>query len=109
MPFQVAYRTEDLWEGEMVGLVINREKILLARVNGQLFAYQDKCSHLSVELSKGVLQGTVLTCSAHHWHYDILTGKGINPENICLPRFPVKEEGGTISIDLAPHPKESIL
>jgi toluene monooxygenase system ferredoxin subunit len=41
----------------------------------------------------------VLTCSAHEWQYDARTGRGLNPANVTLPRYPVEVRNAEIWID----------
>jgi toluene monooxygenase system ferredoxin subunit len=90
------------WPGEMKGLQVDGVKVLLVNVDGSLVAYEDRCAHQGVELSRGKLehaQGT-LTCSAHAWQYDIRTGTSLNPKGAELRRLPVKIEGGAIWVDV---------
>jgi nitrite reductase/ring-hydroxylating ferredoxin subunit len=48
------------------------------------------------------LTGNVLTCRAHHYSYDAVTGQGINPAGLQLRVLPVRIENGVVSVD--PHP-----
>lgn len=90
----------ELWKGEMMGAVVDGRKVLLVRTDDEILAYEDRCAHLGVALSEGRLDGTVLTCSAHHWQYDITTGRGVNPAHTCLTRFATVLEQGTIFVDI---------
>ena len=49
---------------------------------------------------RALLAGTRLMCRAHYWEYDVVTGQGINPESVCLRRFPVRVEDGRILVDV---------
>ena len=102
MAFKKAVALSDLWDGEFVGLVIEGTRVLLMHVDGQIFAYEDKCAHLGVALSTGRLEGTVLTCRAHGWEYDVSSGVGLNPASVCLKRFPVKIHAGDVLVDVDP-------
>ena len=51
--------------------------------------------------AEGALDGNVITCAAHHYQYDALTGCGINPRVVCLVRFPVRIESGSVLVDPA--------
>jgi toluene monooxygenase system ferredoxin subunit len=93
-------REEDLWNGEMVGVVVNGKKVVMANIAGAVRAYPDRCLHLGVELSRGRLVGQVLTCCAHGWQYDLLTGAGVNPANVALVCYPVRVEEGEIWVDV---------
>lgn len=94
--------SEDLWSGEMLACEIEGTKILLVRAeSGALSAIQYFCPHQQVALIEGSLEGTVLTCSAHLWQVDVLTGKGVNPDHAEVARYPAKEEGEQIYVALA--------
>lgn len=90
----------DLWSGEIVGVKAEGWKILLVNCGGEIRAYEDKCPHLENPLSEGDLEGNKLTCSYHLWEYDVLSGKGINPEGSHLSEFPVRIEAGSILVGL---------
>lgn len=87
---------EELWEGEMRACRAGRHRILLLRLEDGIYAYEDRCAHLGMPLSEGKLRDGVLVCSAHHFEYDARTGRGINPRNLCLRRFPVVIENGKV-------------
>jgi len=98
--YQRAVAFAELWNGELRGLVIQGKKVLVVRIDDAVYAYEDRCAHQGVMLSKGSLVGTVLSCSAHGWQYDVCTGCGVNPERAELKRLPVKVEGGSVFVDV---------
>ena len=100
MAFEVVMSEDELWEGEMRGLVVRDRRVLVVRTAAGVCAYEDRCAHLGVPLSLGTLEAGVITCSAHHYQYDARTGRGINPERVKLCAFPVRVTAGTISVDL---------
>ena len=100
MPFVRVAAVDDLWSGELKGCVVQGHKVLLVRMDETVFAYEDRCAHLGVLLSKGSLDGRVLTCHAHQWQYDVCTGGGVNPLSARLKPFPVKVECGDVFVDL---------
>lgn len=100
MTFAKAAELDDLWAGELKGVVVAGRRVLLIRDGERVAAYEDRCAHLGVPLSQGRLEGTVLVCAAHEWRYDAATGKGVNPDSVCLRRFEVKIEGGQVWVDV---------
>jgi toluene monooxygenase system ferredoxin subunit len=107
MAFQKVATVDDLWSGEMLGLVVAGRKVLLVNLNGTIHAYEDKCAHLGVALSNGHLHGTHVTCRAHQWEYDLCTGRGCNPATVRLRTFAVQVEHGNILVDIASTASES--
>lgn len=90
----------ELWSGDLVAARVGGTAVLVVRLGDEVHAYEDRCAHLGIALSEGTLDGRVLTCSAHHWQYDVATGRGINPAAACLVRFPVTIEHGVIYVEL---------
>jgi toluene monooxygenase system ferredoxin subunit len=90
----------ELWDGEMRGYEVAGRKVLLVKLQGRLYAYEDRCAHLGVALSQGRIDDEVITCSAHHYQYDARTGRGINPRAVCLRSFGVAIEDGWVAVDV---------
>jgi len=101
MPFVRVMPSDELWDGEMQSCTVAGKRVLLVRLGETVRAYEDRCAHLGVPLSEGTLRGSVLTCSAHHYEYDALTGCGINPCTVKLVEFPLRIEDGAICVDVA--------
>ncbi len=85
------------------GLCISVEgvDVGLYRVGERVYAMEDTCPHAGFPLSKGDLEGCVITCHAHGWPFDVRTG--FDPENadgFPIPCFAVSIEDGTVHIDL---------
>ncbi|MGA8331644.1 MAG: Rieske 2Fe-2S domain-containing protein [Mycobacterium sp.] len=93
---------DDLWEGEVRGVDLGGVDVVLCNVDGELFAYEDRCPHLANPISHGVLQHNTLRCAAHEWEFDARTGQGVNPQAACLKPFPVRIDDDRIFIQIAP-------
>jgi toluene monooxygenase system ferredoxin subunit len=100
MGFQKIAKIEGLWSGEMVGLEVNGEHILLINIDRRLYAYADACPHQKSRLSEGTLKEKILRCARHHWEFDVCSGSGVNPQNACLRMFPIKVDGEDILVDI---------
>lgn len=104
MSFVRALSEAELWIGEMRSIRLENRRVLLLRTAEGIKAYEDRCAHLGIPLSTGRFEGTVLTCSGHHYQYDAATGRGINPKTVRLHAFDVKIEAGEILVDLTSGP-----
>jgi toluene monooxygenase system ferredoxin subunit len=102
MGFQKVAKIGDLWSGEMMGLEVNRERILLVNVDNHIYAYADVCPHQKSRLSEGTLTDKILRCARHHWEFDVCSGSGVNPQNSCLGVFPIRLDGEDILVDIDP-------
>jgi toluene monooxygenase system ferredoxin subunit len=92
---------DDLWEGDITDLQVGDELILLVHLaGGSIRAYQGYCPHQKTNLADGKLDGHILTCPAHLWQFNLLTGEGINPKSCQLSRYETRVESGTISVGI---------
>jgi toluene monooxygenase system ferredoxin subunit len=92
---------DDLWENEMTDVQVGDERILVVHLpGGDIRAYQGHCPHQKTALADGKLDGCILTCAAHLWQFNLLTGEGVNPRDTQLYRYQVKVEDVTISVGI---------
>ena len=77
---------------------------------GTLFAMDAACPHMGADLGNGTLSGDTLTCSWHHWQFDIATGKGLTRSWACLRMHRLLQEGEDLILEIleapAPIPEE---
>jgi nitrite reductase/ring-hydroxylating ferredoxin subunit len=94
----------DLWDGEMEAFDVGGYEVLLVKIHGKFHAYDGICPHQSMSLVEGELtEDGVIICKAHRWQFSAECGKGINPANACLQKFPVKVEGGRVLVGSEPE------
>ena len=61
--------------GTLQGFEIEDERVVIANVDGVLYALEDQCSHADYPLSEGELDGTELECMFHGAKFDVCTGR----------------------------------
>jgi 3-phenylpropionate/trans-cinnamate dioxygenase ferredoxin subunit len=66
---------DDCAPGQLKGVMAGLQPIVLANVDGDLYALEDQCSHQELPLSDGELDGTDLMCIHHGARFDACTGK----------------------------------
>ena len=54
---------------------VQGQGILLAYVNGKYYATAGRCPHMGGNLSRGKLEGIVVTCPLHKSQFDLSDGK----------------------------------
>ena len=92
---------DDLWAGDMLGVEVEGEQILLVYPQGgAVQAYQGVCPHQQALLADGELEENILTCASHNWQFDITTGRGVNPQNCRLYSYEVKLEDKYIYVGI---------
>jgi 3-phenylpropionate/trans-cinnamate dioxygenase ferredoxin component len=91
----------DLPPGTLAMVQVDTTDILLANVDGHVYATQGICSHEYFELDKGFLTGDSITCALHTSRFDLETGEALDPPAFePLATYPVLIEGDQIVLEL---------
>jgi nitrite reductase/ring-hydroxylating ferredoxin subunit len=92
-------RASELSPGAMTWVALDRERVLIANVDGCFYALQDSCGHRQAPLSKGTLEGHVIECPLHFARFDVRTGKLLSgPASADVPTYEVRVEGDTVYV-----------
>lgn len=105
--FEVA-KTNEVPNGTMKAASIQDKEILIVNYDGNYYAINRICTHMGGDLSKGKLEGKIVTCPRHGSKFDVTTGKSISGPRIGFlklktkdePSYQVKVENGSIKIDI---------
>jgi 3-phenylpropionate/trans-cinnamate dioxygenase ferredoxin component len=93
----------DLKDGKLYPVEVDGELICLARVDGQVCAFTDNCTHISGPLNQGGFDGHVVTCPWHGAQFDVRSGKVLRgPARQDLYTYQVRVEGEKIKVYLPP-------
>jgi toluene monooxygenase system ferredoxin subunit len=98
---------DELWVGEMRGVVVRGQALLVVRHEAGVCVYRDRCPHQGYPLSEGTLEGGVITCRVHRHRFDAASGVGVNPPRPCLASVPSRVEQGQVLAELAPLRSQS--
>ena len=97
--FVAVTRASELEPGAMTWVVIDRERVLVANVDGVFCALRDSCGHAGAPLSTGTLMGYVVECPLHYACFDARTGKLLNgPAAADVATYEVRVEGDTVYV-----------
>jgi nitrite reductase/ring-hydroxylating ferredoxin subunit len=92
-------QTGDVPLGAMIVVAIDRERIMIANVDGQFYALRDMCGHRNAPLSRGRLEGCIVECPLHFAQFDVRTGKLVDgPISADVPAYEVRVEGDTVLV-----------
>ncbi|MGA3061274.1 MAG: Rieske 2Fe-2S domain-containing protein [Candidatus Bathyarchaeia archaeon] len=75
--FLEAANVSDLERGAMRSVELKGIYILIANVDGQFYALDDRCGHMNAMLSMGNLNGKIVTCPFHYAQFDVTTGQKV--------------------------------
>ncbi len=88
--------------GTLKGVMVENTPIVLANVNGDIYALQDECSHEEYPLSDGELEGDDLVCIYHGARFECATGRNKSlPAIRPVKSFVVQVRDDGIYIDLS--------
>ena len=92
-------QASELSPGAMTWVAVDRERVLIANVDGCFYALQDSCGHRQAPLSKGTLEGHVIECPLHFARFDVRTGKLLSgPTAADVPTYQVLVDGDTVYV-----------
>lgn len=94
-------RIEDFPLGQVRVVDADGQRVAVANVEGQLYAFEDRCSHDDGPLGEGELEGCQVECPRHGARFDVRTGAALcMPAVVPIETFPVHLADGAVSIEL---------
>jgi len=94
-------KVADVPEGGLRAVKAGGGEILLANVNGKIYASAAKCTHLGISLTGGKLNGTILTCPGHRSTFNLVDGKVMAPPaKLPLKTYEAKVDGQDVLVKL---------
>jgi nitrite reductase/ring-hydroxylating ferredoxin subunit len=89
----------ELAPGQMRWVAVDSERLVLANVDGVVYALRDVCGHKNAPLSRGKLSGHVIECPLHFAQFDVRTGELLSgPVSAPVPIYEVRVDGNTIYV-----------
>lgn len=74
-------------------------QIALCRYQGEIYAFEDVCTHEYASLSQGCIEGDEIECPLHGARFEITNGRCITPPATRdLRTFPVRIEGDDVYV-----------
>ncbi len=87
----------DVPQGEMLIVQFNGDELVLANVDGEIYAFGNECTHRGGPLGEGVLEGVEVECPFHQGRFNVKTGEVVDaPPTDPVPSFQVQVEGDDI-------------
>ena len=87
--------------GTLRGVRAGNQEIVLANVEGDVYALLDRCSHQDFPLSDGELDGDRLECIYHGATFDVCSGRAMGLPAIRPVRtFPVEIRDGAVFVEV---------
>jgi nitrite reductase/ring-hydroxylating ferredoxin subunit len=89
-----------LTDGEPHGVKLGEQDVALYKVNDEVFATDNVCSHAFALLSDGFLDGHVIECPLHGAMFDVRTGKCRSSTYTDIKAFAVDLRDGEVYVNL---------
>ena len=104
MSFELVGPVTDFPKGAAVQVEVDGVEVAVVHADDDKFyAVRDECSHASVALSEGEVDGCTLECWLHGSRFDLLTGRPSGlPATEPVPVFPVEVRDGDVYVTLEP-------
>lgn len=87
-------------EGGYVAVTPRGIGVLLARVDGELYAVRNKCAHMACPLEGGALQDGILTCPCHDWRFDVRSGAFLDAPELAIATYATRVEDGKVLVQV---------
>jgi len=79
---------------------IGRRQLVIARLNGRLFAFDALCPHAQGPMERSEIEGAIVTCPLHAWRFDLESeGKELHGYR-HLATYQVKVMEGRVLVDV---------
>src|SRR5579875_287 len=90
---------DSIGEGGIKMVKVEGKRIVLVRVQGQLYALNALCTHEEGYLDEGELEGFNILCPIHFGAFDVRSGKATAaPATVAEDTYDVKVENGKVFI-----------
>ena len=94
-------KTNELNDGQLLPFDYGDKKIMLAKMEGKIFATDRTCTHEEADLSMGILSEQGVTCPLHLSVFNLVNGKPNNlPAETALKVYPVKIDNNEIFVEV---------
>lgn len=89
---------EEIPDGGILGIEIDKLKLILYRNGDRILGYRNSCTHLGMPLDAGTVIEGILTCPFHDFQYRLDTGECLSVPQLSLEPYPVKRSGDRLLV-----------
>jgi nitrite reductase/ring-hydroxylating ferredoxin subunit len=101
--FHKMAKADEVAPGEVKQYQVEGRPVALCNVDGELYAFEDICTHQFAYLSEGGLEDGQIKCPLHGAKFDVKTGAAKSlPAVKAVPTHGLKVESGHVYVALNP-------
>ncbi|MFQ5947637.1 MAG: Rieske (2Fe-2S) protein [Acidimicrobiia bacterium] len=105
-PVRVA-ALEELPKGRGVRVEVAGHRVAMFRIEDDVYALDDRCSHAEASLAEGELWGKSIECPRHGSEFDLITGEpNALPATRPVPVYEVEVVDGEVFLHVEPDTEE---
>ena len=94
-------KSEDISNDQLRYFMVGDTKVAVARIDGELFCVDDRCSHEECSLSEGWTEDKNIVCPCHGSSFSMKSGKVLSlPATEAIKAYKIKEEDGDILVKI---------
>ncbi len=94
-------QTIEIPENKGKEVEVNGNRVAIFHANGRFYALEALCRHQDGSLAPGKINGEVVECPLHFWHYNIRTGELLDYlKDVKLETYNLDIRGKDIFIDI---------
>ena len=92
---------DQLGSRELAAFDVSGNRIAIATVGGDFYAFGDTCTHQGCSLAEGNLEATIVTCPCHGSQFDVTTGDVVRgPAGEPVRSYPARLEGDELRVEV---------
>ena len=101
MSFERVCAVADVTDGVALKVEVDGLDVAVVRDGEDWYAIDDECSHATIPLSEGEVEGCEIECWLHGSRFDLRTGKPTGlPATVAVPTYAVRVEGEDVLVDV---------
>ena len=94
-------QTIEIPENKGKEVEVNGNRVAIFHANGRFYALEALCRHQDGSIAPGKINGEVVECPLHFWHYNIRTGELLDYlKDVKLETYNLDIRGNDIFIDI---------
>ncbi len=91
----------EIVEGKALTVRTKQGRIGLTRINGEIRAFEDVCTHDDGPLADGDIEGEEIICPRHGARFNMCTGKVTKmPATEDIEVYPIRVTDGVVEVDM---------
>ena len=92
----------DLTDGEALRIDVEGHRLCVVRLDTEVYAISDRCSHADVSLSEGEVEDCAIECPKHGSAFDLRTGQPLSrPAVRAVPSYAIEIVEGEVMVELS--------